>query len=65
MEKYVIIDKKVLIYGAGSVGKVVSDMFNKNGITIDAYIDQRADTIKKNNNKLVFSAGELENRIRK
>lgn len=64
MEQYRIIDKKVLIYGAGSVGRVVSDTLDKTGIVIAAYIDKRADVIQENNKRPVFDLNQLDEVIK-
>ncbi|MCM1426126.1 MAG: hypothetical protein NC118_05930 [Eubacterium sp.] len=60
MEKYKILGKKILIYGAGSVGKIATNTFHQSGIDVEAYIDKRADTIKESNNKIVFSMEKLQ-----
>ena len=63
MEKYKIRDKRILIYGAGSIGKVVSGIFHKAGIDIDSYVDQRAGIIKENDNKRVLHMDEVKEKI--
>ena len=64
MEQYRIINKKVLIYGAGSVGKVVSDTLDKAEIVIAAYIDKRANVIQESNNRPVFAPNQLDEVIK-
>ena len=63
MEKYRICDKKILIYGAGSIGKVIAATFSRSGIDIEAYIDKRADIIKETDEKPVFSMERLQEHI--
>lgn len=55
MKKYLISEKKIIIYGAGSVAKVVSNLLKSHGMTIAAYVDQRAEWVRENEGIPVIS----------
>lgn len=47
MEEFYLREKKIILYGAGSSSKTVSDVLNEEKILVSVYVDQRADAIKE------------------
>ncbi len=59
MDVYYFREKKILIYGAGSLGINCCNILKKDNIQIEAYIDKRADTLKEYEGSRVYAIHEL------
>lgn len=59
MDAYVFREKKILIYGAGSLGITCNNILRRAGLQATAYIDKRADTLKEYEGYKVYAVNEL------
>lgn len=59
MDSYYFREKKILIYGAGSLGITCHNILRKANIQVAAYIDKRADTLKEYEGYKVYAVNEL------
>lgn len=57
---YLLKCKKVIIYGAGDVGKRLYDLMENNGITVAFFIDKRASVYKDYQGKKVYVPESLQ-----
>ncbi len=64
MEKYKFTEKKILIYGAGSIGQLITDVLEKEQLKVAGYIDKRADNVKMCRGKCVWGVDEVQEAIR-
>lgn len=55
INEYLFKDKKIIIYGAGSVGQLLTKKLKEQGIDISAYIDIRYDNINETFGKPTYS----------
>lgn len=58
--KFFLKEKKILIYGAGSLGMRCNGILKKNGMWPRAYIDKRADTFKECDGQKILHIEELQ-----
>lgn len=59
MNNYLLRDKEIWLYGAGSVGKVLSEALQRNGGKIAGFIDKRAEVIKSFEGKPVRTIEDM------
>lgn len=59
--KFFLREKKIMIYGAGSLGKHCSGVLKATGIEVEAYIDKRADTFKEYEGRKIFHIEDVKN----
>lgn len=63
LNKYLIKDKRIIIYGTGGLSIKLYNLFYAKHIDIECYIDMRAEHIKEHNQKPVYTLDEASRTI--